>query len=135
ADRVAVPGGRVMAAFLHAPPPTPRPRRRGLVCLLTALAVLVSAGGGMVATPALAQKIAFPKKPKPPPKKQPVAGEPQMLVQADEIDYDNANHLVSAVGSVQIYYKGSRLQADRVIYNQDTKRLHAEGNAILTDQN
>src|SRR5271168_1779935 len=28
----------------------------------------------------------------------------QMLVQADEIRYDNANDIVSAVGNVQIYY-------------------------------
>ena len=35
---------------------------------------------------------------------------------------------------MQIYYGGSTLEADRVIYDQKTKRLHAEGNARLTEQ-
>jgi len=56
-----------------------------------------------------------------------------MLVQANEVDYDYANRRVSAVGNVQIYYKGSRLEADKVIYDQNSKRLHAEGNATLTE--
>src|SRR5689334_13511402 len=29
----------------------------------------------------------------------------QMLVRADELQYDNANHRIIAVGNVQIYYK------------------------------
>src|SRR4029077_8492224 len=57
----------------------------------------------------------------------------QMLVQADEIRYDNANDLVSAVGNVQISYNGATLEADKVIYDQRSKRLHAEGNARLTE--
>ena len=57
-----------------------------------------------------------------------------MLVQAREIDYDYANHRVSAVGNVQIYYGGSTLEADKVIYDQTTKRLHAEGNVRLTEE-
>jgi LPS-assembly protein len=63
----------------------------------------------------------------------PKAGDPQMLVQADEIRYDYNNELVSAVGNVQIYYKGGTLEADKVIYDQRAKRLHAEGNARLTE--
>ena len=39
----------------------------------------------------------------------------------------------SAVGNVQIYYNGSTLEADKVIYDQKTKRLHAEGNVRLTE--
>jgi LPS-assembly protein len=60
-------------------------------------------------------------------------GDAQMLVKADEIDYDYANHRVSAVGNVQIYYNGATIEADRVVYDQQTKRLHAEGNARLTE--
>jgi LPS-assembly protein len=60
-------------------------------------------------------------------------GDPQMLVKADEIDYDNANHRVAAVGNVQIYYNGATIEADRVVYDQVTKRLRAEGNARLTE--
>ena len=57
-----------------------------------------------------------------------------MLVQATEIDYDYANSRVAAVGNVQIYYGNSTLEANRVIYDQKTKRLHAEGNVRLTEQ-
>jgi LPS-assembly protein len=61
-------------------------------------------------------------------------GKDQMLVQARRIDYDYNNRRVSAVGQVQIYYGGSTLEADKVIYDEKTKRLRAEGNAKLTDQ-
>jgi LPS-assembly protein len=55
----------------------------------------------------------------------------QMLVQANEMRYDYNNERVSAVGAVQIYYNGSSLEADRVIYDQKTKRLRAEGRVRL----
>lgn len=60
-------------------------------------------------------------------------GDKQMLVRADEINYDNSNNLVLAVGNVQIFYSGSTLEANRVIYDQNTKRLRAEGNVRLTE--
>jgi LPS-assembly protein len=56
-----------------------------------------------------------------------------MLVQATEIRYDYTNNSVAAVGSVQIYYGGATIEADRVIYDQKTKRLVAEGNVRLTE--
>ncbi|MPZ40768.1 MAG: LPS assembly protein LptD, partial [Rhizobiales bacterium] len=59
----------------------------------------------------------------------------QMLVRANEINYDHANDRVAAVGAVQIYYAGATLEADRVIYDQKTKRVHAEGNVKLTEAN
>jgi LPS-assembly protein len=65
---------------------------------------------------------------------RPAASE-QMLVRANEINYDHANDRVSAVGAVQIYYSGATLEADKVIYDQRTKRLHAEGNVKLTEAN
>jgi LPS-assembly protein len=57
----------------------------------------------------------------------------QMLVAADEINYDYTNQRVSAVSRVQIHFAGSVLEADRVVYDQVAKRLHAEGNVRLTD--
>jgi len=57
----------------------------------------------------------------------------QMLVRADEMQHDNTNNRIIAVGNVQIYYKHSTLEADKVVYEQNTKRLHAEGNARLTE--
>jgi LPS-assembly protein len=78
--------------------------------------------------------LGFPARPAPPTRPPPQAGaDKQMLVRADEVDYDYTNNRVSAVGNVQIYYSGSTLESDRVIYDQKTKRLHAEGNVRLTD--
>ena len=60
-----------------------------------------------------------PAQPKPPPA---LANGP-MLVQATEIKYDYTNNSVSAVGNVQIYYNGATIEADEVIYDEQTKRL------------
>ncbi len=57
----------------------------------------------------------------------------QMLVQANEVDYDYNNSRVSAVGNVQLFYNGTSVEADKVIYDQKTKRLYAEGNIRMTD--
>ena len=56
-----------------------------------------------------------------------------MLVRADELQYDNTNNRILAIGNVQIYYKRSTLEADRVVYEQTTKRMRAEGNARFTE--
>jgi LPS-assembly protein len=56
-----------------------------------------------------------------------------MMVRADELQYDNANNRILAIGNVQIYYKRSTLEADRVVYEQNTKHMRAEGNARLTE--
>ena len=60
-------------------------------------------------------------------------GDPQMRVKSDGVDYDYTNHQVAAVGNVQIYYRRATIEADRVVYDQVTKRLRAEGNARLTE--
>jgi len=57
----------------------------------------------------------------------------QMLVQAKELHYDYSNQRVEAIGDVQIYYARTTLEANRVIYDQKSKRLHAEGNVRLTE--
>jgi LPS-assembly protein len=57
----------------------------------------------------------------------------QMLVKADELHYDYSNSRVTALGSVQIYYNGSRLEANKVVYDQKAKRLRAEGNVWLRE--
>jgi LPS-assembly protein len=50
-----------------------------------------------------------------------------------EVNYDYNNQRVSAVGNVQMFFNGTSVEADKVIYDQKTKRLHAEGNIRLTD--
>jgi LPS-assembly protein len=95
-----------------------------------ALAVTVITGSAGL-SPGLAQVLVFPPRPKPP--VRPERSQEQMLVRADEINYDYTNERVSAVGNVQLYFGNSTLEADRVIYDQKTKRLHAEGNVQLID--
>src|SRR5206468_6529018 len=92
-------------------------------------AVMLLAGVGGVSP--VAAQLVFPARPKPP--VRPERSQEQMLVRADEINYDYTNERVSAVGNVQIYFGNSTLEANRVIYDQKTKRLHAEGNVQLTD--
>jgi LPS-assembly protein len=120
-----------MAGPPSAPPPAARPRR-GIAQIFAAL-ILSAWGGVLVCAPASAQFLPVP----PPPAKSQAAitraGQQQMLMKANRINYDYANHLVSAVGDVQIYYKAATLEADRVVYNQQTKRLHAEGNVRLSE--
>jgi LPS-assembly protein len=95
-------------------------------------ATVLSLSAGL--DPAIAQSFTFnPRAPAPPKVTHNKADDGKMLVQANEMDYDNVHSQVSAVGNVQIFYNGSTLEADRVIYDQKTKRLHAEGNVRLTD--
>ena len=97
------------------------------LCLLVAATVAIA-----TTQPASAQGFSYnplPPRPRPPR----VANDGQMLVQAVEVDYDYNNSLISAVGNVQLFYNGTSVEADKVIYDQKTKRLHAEGNIRMTD--
>ncbi len=58
----------------------------------------------------------------------------RMLVEASQVLYDYDNDTVSAVGEAIIYYNGSVLQADRVVYDQKKGRLRAEGNVRLLER-
>ncbi|MDO8876936.1 MAG: LPS-assembly protein LptD [Pseudolabrys sp.] len=103
---------------------------------IVAVIALLACGGTAALAPATAQELQFPAVPAPVKKSARVdqSGQKQMLVQAAEINYDYANHRVSAVGSVQIYYGGATLEADKVVYDQTSKRLRAEGNVRLTEE-
>jgi LPS-assembly protein len=56
-----------------------------------------------------------------------------MLLQADEMIYDNQNNQVTARGNVEIYYNNYTLLADKVIYNQATNTLSAKGNVRIKE--
>ena len=56
-----------------------------------------------------------------------------MLLQADEMVYDNDNSRITARGNVEIYYGNYTLLADRVVYNRNTNTLMAEGNVRMKD--
>ncbi len=57
----------------------------------------------------------------------------QMLLQADQLIYDNDAEKVTAEGSVQIDYNGYKLVAQSVSYNQKTKRIVANGNVEILE--
>lgn len=56
-----------------------------------------------------------------------------MLLQADELVYDNDNARVTAKGNVEIYYGNYTLLADKVVYNRNSNTLAAEGNVRMKD--
>lgn len=56
-----------------------------------------------------------------------------MLLQADEMIYDNENNRVTAKGNVEIYYGNYTLLAERVIYDRNSNTLTAVGNVRIKD--
>ncbi|HUW73129.1 MAG TPA: LptA/OstA family protein [Methyloceanibacter sp.] len=60
------------------------------------------------------------------------SGEP-MLLQADEMIYENNNARIRAKGNVEIYYGNYTLLADQVVYNRNSNTLAAEGNVRMKD--
>jgi LPS-assembly protein len=132
----------------------PNAARPALLCrnwcrapVIAAAALLIAVGSLAGVRSSYAQRgaiVSFPPRPKQP--AQPGGGllkpstpkgtkstKDEMLVRAGEIHYDYTNERVSAVGNVQIYYSGSTLEADKVIFDQKTKRLHAQGNVRLSE--
>src|SRR5262245_44356862 len=95
-------------------PSAHRPRSR-VVASIAAVLGLLACCAMLVPAPAPAQELRFPQRP-PPAKKSKIvqqgekSGQKQMLVQANEINYDYANNRVAAVGNVQIYYGDSTLE-------------------------
>jgi LPS-assembly protein len=106
-----------------------------ILAWLTAARLILMVGAICeIATTTAAPAQGFTYNPRPsrpaPPR---AANDGQMLVQAVEMDYDYNNARVSAVGNVQMFYNGTSVEADKAIYDQKTKRLHAEGNVRMTD--
>lgn len=64
-----------------------------------------------------------------------VNSEDQLLLESDELIYDDEAQSVSAVGNVQIAYGDYFLVAERVTYNQATGRVIAVGNVEIVEPN
>ena len=107
--------------------------KRNVLILLSA-ATIVAAFGEAIA-PAEAQT--FPTRPqRSTSKSSPTNSQGEknpMLLQATEVHYDYNNKRVSAVGNVQIYFSGTTVEADKIIYDETTRRLLAEGSVRLTE--
>src|ERR1700758_5444317 len=89
------------------------PVRRAMVIAFLLAAVLGLAFAACIAvSPASAQGFTYNPLPPAPPKPPHNPGDDgKMLLQANELDYDNVHNQVSAVGGVQIFYNGSTLEA------------------------
>jgi LPS-assembly protein len=62
------------------------------------------------------------------PKKVPVS------ITADNLDYDRANDVYTAVGHVKIEQQDIRVEADRIVMNNRTGEAVAEGNVYVVDK-
>ena len=104
-----------------------RTRPTSVGAIRTAALALILFWLGLAASPQAAHAAAAPT---------PATGQTadKLVIDADELVYDRDKNTVSAVGSVQLFYKGRILQADRVVYNRTTKRVYAEGHAKMTDE-
>jgi len=98
---------------------------RLFACILAALAATVAPG-----TPAFAQLQTSLEQIVQPPKVD--TSEP-MLLQADEMIYDNENAKITAKGNVELYYGNYTLLADRIVYDRSANTLSAEGNVRIKD--
>ena len=116
--------------FTLAAPPDGRRRRWQTAAFATIVALVTAAFA--VGTAQAQVSLTFKSQVRPTPPAAANTGDAQMLLRANEIQYDYPNERVSAVGNVQVYYKGATVEADRVVYDQRTKHLHAEGNVRLT---
>jgi LPS-assembly protein len=58
-----------------------------------------------------------------------------IYLQTDRLIYDDKSNRVIAQGNVEIYYNNYILTADKVTYDQGSNKLMAEGNAQLKDPN
>lgn len=63
----------------------------------------------------------------------PAGANKPMLLQADELVYDNQGNRVIAQGNVEIYYNGFALLADKVTYDRGANTLAAEGNVRIKE--
>lgn len=97
---------------------------------LSALSLLL-----LGAAPALAQQLG--DRPVPPPAT--AAGLPattaddQVSFAADALDYDQDADLVTATGDVRMLRAGSRLRADKVVWNRTTGQVTATGNVAVVN--
>ena len=112
----------------------PRRKRAARIALSLAIAA-VAACAQLFAGPAAAQTPSLPG-PRNASPAQSAQAKPQdkLVIDADELVYDKDKNTISAVGSVQLFYQGRVLQADRVTYDRASKRVYAEGHAKMTDE-
>jgi LPS-assembly protein len=113
--------------------------REGSVMVLR-LTALASAMAVLSAGTAAAQAPAQPAAPQPTPSTAPEVptsetNEDQILMQADAVTEDRKNLLTIAEGNVEVRYKGKALRADRLIFDQNSQSMRAQGRVQIIDEN
>lgn len=63
----------------------------------------------------------------------PVETDDQVSFAADNLDYDDTADVVTASGDVRMLRAGSRLRADKVVWNRKTGQVHASGNVAVVN--
>ena len=61
-------------------------------------------------------------------------GTDHMVLEADQVVYDDKAQTVTAIGKVHVYYQGNVLTSRTVTYHRSNKRVVAEGDVRLTDR-
>jgi LPS-assembly protein len=100
--------------------------RAGAVASIALLALIA-------ATPAAAQVLQDHVGPPPPDAASlpPTENDDQVSFAADALDYDDNNDIVTATGDVRMLRAGSRLRADKVVWNRRTGQVHASGSVAV----
>ena len=109
-------------------------RLRSLVGLLLTTALATPSFAQLPGT--IPQRRAAPRAATATPASAPcqAAGERQVLLRADTVEYDGNAKTVAAVGHTEIDDQGCILLADRVTYDQDDDKVTASGHVSLTDE-
>lgn len=64
---------------------------------------------------------------------QPANPDAQLLLEADQLQYNDADQTVTAIGNVQIAYDGYTLVARQVTYHRNSGRVIAHGNVEIVE--
>jgi hypothetical protein len=56
-----------------------------------------------------------------------------LIVEGDQVTYDQEAQMVEATGQVRLRYRGIRLEADRVVFDLQRELLTAEGHVLLVE--
>lgn len=105
------------------PASAPARSKRRVALLLGATAL--ACAFGIPLSPTVAQNLSL---------EQDIPAGSQMLLQADELVYNQDLDTVTAVGGVQIEYGGNNVVAQQVVYNRRTGRLYAKGKVEIVDR-
>ena len=100
-------------------------RSSARACACAALALTFMGGAALAASAAPAPAATTPAPAE--------AKKDRLLVEAKQLVYNRDTNIVSADGTVQLYYQGRVLEADKVIYDRNSNRVFASGHAKLTE--